>query len=93
MTAPIRVTVAHRLSRRLRIVSPLLTKNPERCYILEILLRKRPEIKVVRSVPDIGSVTLYYDALRLPEAKLLVQPRRRTDNIEITIFILDSSVE
>ena len=66
-----RFSVAHRLSRRLRIVSPLLAKNAERCYILEILLRKRPEIKAVRSVPDIGSVTLHYDPVRLPEAKLL----------------------
>jgi len=69
--APARFAVAHRLSRRLRIVSPLLAKNPERCYILEILLRKRPEIKEVRSVPAIGSVTLHYDSARLPEARLL----------------------
>ncbi|MDP2878601.1 MAG: heavy metal translocating P-type ATPase [Sulfuricella sp.] len=69
--APVRFTVAHRLTRRLRIVSPLLAKNPERCYILEILLRKRPEIKGVRSVPAIGSVTLHYDSARLPEARLL----------------------
>ena len=70
-TAASRFTVAHRLSRRLRIVSPLLTNNAERCYILEILLRKRPEIRDVRSVPEIGSVTLHYDPARLPEAKLL----------------------
>ena len=53
-TAASRFTVAHRLSRRLRIVSPLLKNNAERCYILEILLRKRPEIRDVRSVPEIG---------------------------------------
>src|SRR5574340_1377284 len=69
--ASARFSVAHRLTRRLRIVSPLLAKNPERCYILEILLRKRPEIKEVRSVPAIGSVTLHYDSARLPEANLL----------------------
>lgn len=69
--APQRFTVVHRLMRRLRIVSPLLAKNPERCYILEILLRKRPEIREVRSAPAIGSVTLHYDSVRLPEAKLL----------------------
>ncbi|MDE2309743.1 MAG: heavy metal translocating P-type ATPase, partial [Betaproteobacteria bacterium] len=71
MAAPARFAVAHRLVRRLRIVSPLLAKDPERCYILEILLRKRPEIKEVRSVPAIGSVTLHYDSARLPEARLL----------------------
>lgn len=69
--APTRYTVAHRLPRRLRIVSPLLAKNPERCYILEILLRKRPEIRHVRTVPEIGSVTLHYDSAHLPEANLL----------------------
>jgi len=71
LAAPDRYTVVHRLSRRLRIVSPSLTKNPERCYILEILLRKRPEIRNVRAVPAIGSVTLHYDSTRLPEANLL----------------------
>jgi Cu+-exporting ATPase len=70
-TGPVRYTVAHRLTRRLRIVSPLLARDPERCYILEILLRKRPEIRDVRSVPAIGSVTLHYDSARLPEANLL----------------------
>lgn len=70
-TGSTRYTVAHRLSRRLRIVSPLLAKNPERCYIFEILLRKRPEIRNVRTVPEIGSVTLHYDPVRLSEAGLL----------------------
>ena len=69
--APLRYSVAHRLTRRLRIVSPLLAKNPERCYILEILLRKRPEIREVRSVPALGSLSVHYDPARLPEAKLL----------------------
>ncbi|MBZ0096953.1 MAG: heavy metal translocating P-type ATPase [Sulfuricella sp.] len=69
--APARFTVAHRLARRLRIVSPLLAKNPERCYILEILLRKRPEIKEVRAVPAIGSMVVHYDPARLPEARLV----------------------
>ncbi len=67
-----RFAVAHRLTRRLRIVSGLLAKNPERCYLLEILLRKRPEIREVRSVPEIGSLTVHYDPARLPEARLLV---------------------
>ncbi|MDP2794632.1 MAG: heavy metal translocating P-type ATPase [Sulfurisoma sp.] len=65
-----RFAVVHRLARRVRVVSPLLAKNPERCYILEILLRKRPEIRHVRAVPEIGSLVVHYDPLRLPEERL-----------------------
>ena len=83
LAAPARFTVAHRLIRRLRIVSPLLAKNSERCYILEILLRKRPEIKDVRSVPAIGSVTLHYDSARLPEANLLATIDALIGNISV----------
>src|SRR5574340_224438 len=81
--APARFSVAHRLTRRMRIVSPLLRRNPERCYILEILLRKRPEIKDVRSVPGIGSVTLHYDPARLPEARLLATLDALIGNISV----------
>ena len=63
--------VAHRLSRRLRVVAPALVKNEERCYILEILLRKHPAVRDVRIVPDIGSAVLQYDPAQLPEARLL----------------------
>ena len=63
--------VAHRLTHRIRLVASPLIKNPERCYILEILLRKRPEIKEVRAVPEIGSIAIHYDPTCLPEANLL----------------------
>ncbi|MFZ4538347.1 heavy metal translocating P-type ATPase [Propionivibrio sp.] len=63
--------VAHRLTRRVRLVAPPLIKEAERCYILEILLRKRPEIKEVRAVPEIGSISIHYDPERLSEARLL----------------------
>ncbi len=63
--------LVHRLSRRLRLIAPALIKQPERCYILEILLRKHGAVREVRSVPDIGSVTLHYDPAQLPEERLL----------------------
>lgn len=63
--------LVHKLKRRVRILSPLLHKDPERCYILEILLKKRPGIVDVRSVPSIGSVTVRFDPLKLPAASLL----------------------
>jgi Cu+-exporting ATPase len=64
-------SVAHRLSRRIRLLAPALVKHPERCYILEILLRKHGAVKDVRSVPGIGSVTLHYAPEQLSEERLL----------------------
>lgn len=63
--------VAHRLSRRLRILAPALVQAEERCYILEILLRKHPAIRDVAIVPQIGSLTVRYDPASLPEERLL----------------------
>jgi len=63
--------VAHRLRRRLRIVSPVLVRHAERCYLLEILLRKQPAVREVSVVVDIGSLTVRFDPDALPEARLL----------------------
>ena len=63
--------VAHRLRRRLRIVSPVLARHAERCYLLEILLRKQPAVREVSVVVDIGSLTVRFDPDTLPEARLL----------------------
>jgi Cu+-exporting ATPase len=71
VTAYRHFSVAHALKRRVRLVSPALARQPERAYILEILLRKRPEIHDVRAVPEIGSVTVRFDPLRLPRERLL----------------------
>ncbi|MRR51401.1 MAG: copper-translocating P-type ATPase [Rhodocyclaceae bacterium] len=71
MTAPRHFRVVHRLSRRLRFIAPALKKQEERCYILEILLRKHPALREVRAVPEIGSVTVHYDAALLAEERLL----------------------
>lgn len=38
--------VVHRLPRRLRLIAPALEKQPERCYILEILLRKHGAVNM-----------------------------------------------
>jgi Cu+-exporting ATPase len=63
--------VAHRLVRRIRVIAPPLIGELERCYILEILLRKHPAINEVVMVPEIGSLTVRYDPASLPEARLL----------------------
>jgi P-type Cu+ transporter len=79
--APERYKVVHRLARRLRLVSPVLVRQPERCYLLEILLRKRPEVKHVRIVPEIGSIVVHYDSAALPEAALLATAGKILDHL------------
>lgn len=64
--------LAHQLSRRIRIISPILAKDPERGYIFEILLHKREGIKKVRSVFSIGSVVIEFDPKLLPSINLLI---------------------
>lgn len=63
--------VVHALSRRVRIISPVLLKDPERACVLEILLLKRDGIEKVRTVPDIASVVINFDSKKLPKEKLL----------------------
>ncbi len=65
-------SLKHQLKRRVRIISPVLKKDIERCYILEILLKKRPEIKRVRSVPTLGAVVIEFDSSQLPKRNLLI---------------------
>jgi len=62
----------HALRRRVRIEAPALRKDEERTYILEILLRKRDGIKLVRTVSDIGTVVVYFDPRKLPRNSLLM---------------------
>ncbi len=62
--------VVHELNRRVRVISPVLLKDPERAYILEILLKKREGIGDVRTVPDIASIVICFDPNKLPKAKL-----------------------
>jgi Cu+-exporting ATPase len=63
--------LVHELKNRIRILVPILEKDPERTYIFEIILKKRPEIKTIKSIPEIGSVTLYFDHNSLPKENLL----------------------
>ena len=63
--------VVHRLSRRIRVIAPSLVNEQERCYILEILLRKHPAVKEVAIAAGIGSLTIHFDPAKLPETRLL----------------------
>ncbi len=70
--APTNFQLVHQLKRRIRILSPILKNDQERGYIFEILLKKRPEIKRIRSVYALGSVVIEFDPNRLPTENLLV---------------------
>jgi Cu+-exporting ATPase len=63
--------IVHRLPWRIRLIAPPLVKQAERCYLIEILLRKHAAIREVRAVQEIGSVTIQYDAAQLPEPRLV----------------------
>ena len=63
--------LVHQLKNRIRIISPVLKNDRERTVIFEILLKKRPEIKKVRSVFAIGSVVIEFDSKKLPLENLL----------------------
>ena len=65
-------SLVHQLERRVRIVSPILKKDIERCYILEILLKKRSDIKRVRTVFALGSVAIDFDSAHFPKKNLLI---------------------
>ncbi len=60
----------HGLRSRVRVFVPSLRRRPERAYALEILLRRRPEIRHVRAVPEIGSVIIHFDPKRLSRKQL-----------------------
>jgi Cu+-exporting ATPase len=64
--------LVHQLSRRIRIISPLLKNDAERCTIFEIVLKKRPEIKATRAVVALGCVIIDFDPAGLPKRNLLI---------------------
>ena len=71
-SAPKNFQLVHQLKRRIRILSPVLKNDQERSYIFEILLKKRPEIKRIRSVYALGSVVIEFDPIRLPTKNLFI---------------------
>jgi len=63
--------LVHALKRRMRFIVPSLAKDFERTYILAILLRKHQGIHEIRTVPEIGSVAVWFDPKSLPKVELL----------------------
>ena len=62
--------VVHALNRRVRIIAPVLLKDHERACVLEILLQKRDGIEKVTTVPDIASLVIHFDPVKLSQAQL-----------------------
>ena len=71
MNAPLEIHLAHALERRIRVVIPALKGDQERFYLLEILLRKRPAIREIRSESRIGSLTIHFDPAAITRNDLL----------------------
>ena len=63
--------VVHILKQRVRLISPQILKDIERAYILEILLKKRAGILAVKTVPEIGSITIQFEPQTLSQQNLL----------------------
>jgi Cu+-exporting ATPase len=68
---PTNYQLVHRLRRRVRLLVPGLRGDEERIALLEILLRKHPQIKRVRGVVGIASVVIHFDPRRQPIDNLL----------------------
>ena len=69
---PTHYKLVHQLTRRVRIISPVLKNDTERGTIFEIILKKRPEIKKVRSVVALGCVIIDFDPVGLPKQNLFI---------------------
>ena len=69
---PTHYKLVHQLTRRIRIISPVLKNDAERGTIFEIILKKRPEIKKVRSVVALGCVIIEFDPVGLPKQNLFI---------------------
>lgn len=62
--------VVHAIRRRVRVFVPAIHKNPERAYILEILLHKHPAVRKARAVAPIGSLAVWFDPKIMSRDKL-----------------------
>jgi len=71
VNSTLEVRLAHALERRIRLVIPALKGDQERFYLLEILLRKRPAIRDIRSESRIGSLTIHFDPAAITRTDLL----------------------
>lgn len=65
------LSVVHTLQRRVRLRVPSIRRDPEKAYILEILLRKKDGIKKVEASPRTTGVCICFDPEELPLRALI----------------------
>ncbi len=56
---------------RIKARTPVLKGEPERAYIFQVLLNKRPEIKELLITVKTGEIDIKFDSSNLPKASLL----------------------
>lgn len=56
---------------RVKVVTPVLQNNPERAYIFQVLLNKRPEITELLITVSKGEIDVRFKAESLPKESLL----------------------
>ncbi|WP_305907252.1 cation transporter [Methylomarinum sp. Ch1-1] len=64
-------TLVKTWENRIKAVSPVLKDEPDRAYIFQILLNKRPEISELQISVKSGEIDIRYDAEKMPRAALL----------------------
>ena len=71
-TALTHLCVVDCLKHHVCVTSAIILKDTERAYILEILLKKNRAVKTVKTVPEIGSITIHFDAELISTEHLLI---------------------
>ncbi len=56
--------------RRVKIISPVIQNDPERAYIFQILLKKRPEVRQMQEDVLSGGMIIDFDPLTMTKNKL-----------------------
>ena len=73
--------IVYQLQNQVRIKAPCLFQDPERAYILETLLRNREAIEMAQAVPEMASVAILFDPVKLPPENLLILLDNMLSNI------------
>lgn len=65
------IQILHSLPRRIRVHVPAIVRDDERAYVMEIALRKHPDLAEVAVVPRIGSLTVRFNPARIAQDRVL----------------------
>jgi Cu+-exporting ATPase len=65
------IQLLHSLPRRIRVLVPAIVKDDERAYVMEIALKKHPDLAEVSVAPRIGSLTVRFNPQRISSQQVL----------------------